>query len=107
MRSKNATNAGFVCFVCGVVVPPAPTTARNHCPQCFASLHVDDRIPGDRASACGGRMDAIGVEQKDGAWRILHRCRTCGKEIANRLAPDDSTETLTQLITRTNERHTR
>ncbi|MEU5370808.1 RNHCP domain-containing protein, partial [Streptomyces sp. NPDC005951] len=29
---------------------------RNHCPSCQVSLHVDGRVPGDRAAGCRGRM---------------------------------------------------
>ncbi|MDP2670595.1 MAG: RNHCP domain-containing protein [bacterium] len=34
-------NNGFTCAGCGIDVLPAKKTSRNHCPQCFLSLHVD------------------------------------------------------------------
>lgn len=57
-----ACNETFTCKVCGWICSPqgAGTDHRNHCPNCLSSLHVDDE-PGDRASDCGGIMDAVGV----------------------------------------------
>ena len=82
----------FTCRQCGRLVTPdgAGTQHRNHCPNCLASLHVDD-APGDRAADCGGRMEAIAVwVKKNGEWAILHRCGRCGKISANRVAADDN-----------------
>ncbi|MBO7505538.1 RNHCP domain-containing protein [bacterium] len=45
-------NESFICVNCGREVPLASKTCRNHCPYCFASLHVDGEIPGDRSSIC-------------------------------------------------------
>ena len=41
----------FTCRVCGWPVGPqaAGTQHRNHCPNCLASVHLDDE-PGDRAA---------------------------------------------------------
>ncbi len=57
--------------------------------MCLSSLHVDVN-PGDRASDCGGVMDAVGAELtgKKG-WVIVHRCRTCGEVRRNIAALDD------------------
>ena len=65
----------FTCKVCGRLVVPegAGGGHRNHCPNCLASLHVDE-APGDRAADCGG----------------IHRCRRCGKLSSNRVAADDN-----------------
>ncbi len=79
---------GFSCLGCGAEVPPLGRgTCRNHCPICLVSRHVDGVAPGDRASDCGGLMDA--VEARADARRgqvLLHRCRTCGLERLNRVA---------------------
>jgi hypothetical protein len=85
-------NESFECLVCKVAVSPHPTgSARNHCPSCLASLHVDDEFPGDRGSACGGVMPAIDiVERKHKGQVILHKCKKCGKEMTNIFAPDDT-----------------
>ena len=58
-------NEGFTCLICGTNVSPHPTgSARNHCPVCLTSLHVDAEFPGDRGSACEGVMPAIDVVEK-------------------------------------------
>lgn len=97
MLDKNATNYGFTCGHCGADVPPAAETARNHCPKCLWSLHVDGDTPGDRASHCGGMMEPAALYQKHGVWLIIHRCTTCGQERPNRLAPDDNFDTAIDL----------
>ena len=63
---------------------------RNHCPNCLTSMHVDDQ-PGDRSSDCGGQMEPIAVwVKRNGEWSIIHKCRMCGKIVANRIAADDN-----------------
>ena len=53
-------NETFTCHKCGKDVTLHPTgSARNHCPYCLYSLHVDTESPGDRASDCHGLMDPI------------------------------------------------
>lgn len=73
----------FVCAHCGLAVPPLGVTARDHCPRCLRSLHVDV-VPGDRANTCGGLMDPIGVELAGDRVTILYRCRKCGESHRNR-----------------------
>ncbi|GHB45346.1 hypothetical protein GCM10010377_40150 [Streptomyces viridiviolaceus] len=93
----------FRCVQCRLDVPvTAPGTAhRNHCPNCLASLHVDRRVPGDRASDCRGRMEALSVSVRpDGEWLIVHQCLTCGELSANRIAGDDNALVLVRLALR-------
>nr|WP_308307630.1 RNHCP domain-containing protein [Streptomyces sp. ISL-10] len=90
----------FRCVGCRLDVPlDAPGTAhRNHCPHCLASLHVDRRVPGDRAALCRGRMDALSMAVRpNGEWMIIHRCLTCGELSANRIAGDDNALVLMRL----------
>ena len=90
------TNDGFVCERCGTqVLPLLRGGFRNHCPACLWSKHMDG-TPGDRASACGGLMEPVGVgaDAKRG-WMIVHHCVRCGMRRRNRAAladprqPDD------------------
>ncbi|MFE2044775.1 RNHCP domain-containing protein [Streptomyces sp. NPDC059477] len=93
----------FRCVSCRLDVSiAAPGTAhRNHCPYCLASLHVDRRIPGDRAADCRGRMEALGMSVRpDGEWMIIHQCRSCGELSANRIAGDDNALALVRLVVR-------
>ena len=97
-----ACNETFTCKVCGWICSPqgAGTDHRNHCPNCLSGLHVDDE-PGDRASDCGGIMDAVGVwVRKNGEWALLHRCRMCGTIHANRVAADDNPLLLMSLASK-------
>ena len=71
----------FRCRHCRLDVPTsAPGTRhRNHCPSCLWSRHLDDRVPGDRASPCAAAMEPIAVEVRAGGeWAVVHRCRGCG-----------------------------
>ncbi len=82
----------FTCKVCGRQVVPegAGSEHRNHCPNCLASLHLDNE-PGDRESDCGGIMEPVAVWiKKNGEWSVIHRCKRCGKFSANRTAADDN-----------------
>ncbi|MFD4861598.1 RNHCP domain-containing protein [Streptomyces atratus] len=93
----------FRCVGCRLDVPlTAPGTAhRNHCPHCLTSLHVDQRIPGDRASGCRGRMTALSLSvRQDGEWSIIHECLTCGELSANRIAGDDNALALLRMAVR-------
>ncbi|MDR0326494.1 MAG: RNHCP domain-containing protein [Oscillospiraceae bacterium] len=98
--SRKTENTGFICAYCGADVQPLTNGSyRNHCPQCFYSIHIDD-YPGDRASDCLGLMVPSGVRyhSKKG-WQIVHRCQKCGVEKVNRTAPDD-TDTLFIMMNR-------
>jgi ribosomal protein L44E len=70
-------------------VLPAPQTTRNHCPQCFFSLHVDGEIPGARDTDCGGVMLPIEYLIKHSKQKIKFQCITCGKQHINKVAIDD------------------
>ncbi|MBW4718080.1 RNHCP domain-containing protein [Saccharothrix obliqua] len=93
----------FRCAGCRADVPfHAPGTAhRNHCPQCLTSLHVDRRVPGDRAAGCGGRMEALSLSTRpDGEWLLIHHCLVCGELSANRIAGDDNPLVLLRMAVR-------
>ena len=45
-------------------------------------------MPGDRASACRGVMDAVAVRVSKKGLQLVHRCRRCGVEKVNRIAED-------------------
>lgn len=90
--NHSTSENGFLCEVCGRWVTPegAGSRHRNHCPYCLHSLHLDT-VPGDRASACGGRMEPIAVwSRRGGEWAIIHRCQKCGALRSNRIAADDN-----------------
>lgn len=56
-------------------------------------------MPGDRKSMCGGRMKPIGLRFKqDGELMIVHKCNSCGKVSNNRIAGDDFTDAILNLV---------
>ncbi len=69
----------------------------NHCPNCLYSKHVDDKIPGDRASNCKGLMKPVGVIQKNSNWRIKQECTKCHKVGIFDSTPGDNTDVIIQL----------
>ena len=97
-----ARNESFICEHCSRSVEPIKHgTCRDHCPYCLWGKHVDDEVPGDRASSCGGLMEpaAIIPNSKKG-YQIVYRCVGCGKEQPNKAAEDDTYEGMLGLSTR-------
>lgn len=91
------TAEDFVCHNCGADVCGDGYT--NHCPVCLWSRHVDIN-PGDRAEACRGMMEPVGLEMRRGEYVIIHRCVDCRTRRRNRAHPDDSPDALHDLARR-------
>lgn len=85
----------FVCEKCGTKVTGDGYT--NHCPSCLYSKHVDIN-PGDRASLCLGLMKPLKIEGSSGKYRIIHKCLACGYVKPNKVAEDDSIESILLVI---------
>lgn len=85
-------NDSFQCENCGETITKHPEwSARNHCPYCLYSKHLDDVFPGDRKSECHWLMQPIDIDhKKNKGYMIKHKCNACGKEILNKVAPDDN-----------------
>lgn len=89
----------FKCEVCGFHVSALGYTARDHCPKCLCSKHVDVN-PGDRASLCLGVLRPVGVVKgKNDSWKIIYECSKCGMVKKNKAASDDSFEKILELAT--------
>lgn len=87
----------FVCEVCGKNVSKLSYTARDHCPYCLSSKHVDIN-PGDRANDCLGILRAIGIEKgKKDTIKIVYKCSKCGEIKRNKMAIDDNYELILDL----------
>lgn len=86
----------FVCEGCNEKVKGDGFT--NHCPKCLWSKHVDI-FPGDRAEECGGMMEPIDSEKNGGEWRVIHKCKKCGKISKNKLSPEDNFDQLLKINT--------
>ena len=93
-KNPIARDEAFTCAACGREVPPHGRSARDHCPWCLRSVHVDGDVPGDRAAACGGLLDPVAIALANGRATITFRCRSCGATRRCRAAegiavPDD------------------
>ena len=87
----------FTCYNCGIEVLPLGYTARDHCPKCLHSIHLDIN-PGDRASNCKGHLIPIGIEKnKKRGYKILYKCDKCGMNTKNIMATDDNMEEIIKL----------
>lgn len=84
----------FTCEHCGAAVAGDGYT--NHCPQCLWSKHVDVD-PGDRASECGGMMEAISVEREGDGWVLTHLCQRCSHVKRNKMSPVDDFDAIVAL----------
>jgi len=85
----------FVCENCGERVVGDGYT--DHCPKCLFGKHVDEEIPGDRASECRGLMEPIKSTYKSGYFRIYYKCSRCRHEFWVKAAEDDKNELLIKL----------
>lgn len=89
-------NEEFTCVNCGKYVKLHPSSSRDHCNYCLFGLHVDID-PGDRANACKGVLEPIGLRKKKGKKQIIYRCQNCRSIIYCIPAPDDSVESIIEL----------
>lgn len=88
----------FVCENCGKNVLPLKYSARDHCPFCLYSKHVDI-MPGDRKNTCLGLLKPIGIEKFKDTYKIVYRCTKCGEYHKNIMAKDDNMEEIILLST--------
>ena len=87
----------FTCYNCGKEVAPLGYTARDHCPNCLHSLHLDIN-PGDRDSDCKGHLIQIVIEKnKKRVYKILYKCDKCGINTKNIMATDDNMDKIISL----------
>ena len=102
-RKKNfiKNQEDFACQVCETKV--VGTGYTNHCPKCLYSLHVDQDVPGDRASKCKGLMKPVGVDMKRGKYIIWHKCGKCGKQMKNKVSEEDNFEAVLKLSSSKNK----
>ena len=78
----------FICENCGQEVPKLEYSARDHCPYCLYSKHVDIN-PGDRANSCKGLLKPVDIEKFKDTYKIIYTCEKCGESHKNVMAIDD------------------
>ena len=86
----------FVCDNCGKPVGKLNYSARDHCPFCLYSKHVDIN-PGDRANNCKGLLKPIEIEKFKDTYKIIYTCQKCGFIHKNIVANDDSIDKIIEL----------
>ncbi len=87
----------FICEHCHKKVEKLEYSARDHCPYCLYSKHVDIN-PGDRANQCLGLLKPIDVEKFKNTYKILYECDTCHMQHKNIMAIDDDINEIINLM---------
>ena len=88
----------FVCEHCHKEVKKLKVSARDHCPYCLCSIHVDIN-PGDRMCECKGILKPIGIEKwKKDKYKINYRCEKCGMKKRNVAAIDDDMDKIIEIM---------
>ncbi len=96
MKKFHMMNENFVCEHCGNKVTKSSYTARDHCPFCLYSKHVDIN-PGDRRNSCLGLLKPIGIEKYKDTFKIVYLCKTCGKTHKNIMEKEDNMDLIISL----------
>lgn len=96
MKNFTMKDESFICENCGFEVNKLNYTARDHCPQCLYSKHVDI-MPGDRMNECEGLLKPIGIEKFKNTYKIVYKCLKCGELHKNVMAKDDNMDLIIEL----------
>ena len=96
MKRFNMIDEGFICDNCHKKVEPLSYTARDHCPYCLCSKHVDI-LPGDRANNCHGLLIPIEIEKYKDTYKIIYKCQKCNNIHKNIMAKDDDYEKIIEI----------
>ena len=86
----------FICEYCGKKVIKLEYSARDHCPFCLYSKHVDIN-PGDRANTCKGLLKPIDIEKFKDTYKIIYKCDKCGMQHKNIIANDDDMDRIIEI----------
>lgn len=96
MKKFTMRDESFICENCGKQVDTLNYTARDHCPYCLYSKHVDIN-PGDRANSCLGLLKPVGVEKFKNTYKIIYKCNKCNNKHKNIIANDDNMDEIIKL----------
>lgn len=96
MKNFTMKDENFICEHCGFNVNKLKYSARDHCPKCLYSKHLDI-MPGDRKNNCLGLLKPIGIEKFKQSYKIVYECEKCGKSHKNVMASDDNMELIINL----------
>lgn len=101
MKKFNMIDEGFICDNCHKKVTKLNYTARDHCPFCLHSKHVDI-YPGDRANTCLGLLIPIDIEKHKKTYKIIYKCNKCNQIHKNVIADDDDMDVIIKISSKEN-----
>lgn len=101
MKKFTMVDVPFTCIVCNKEVKPLGYTARDHCPYCLSSIHVDNN-PGDRQNNCHGILEPIEVDTTGDKYKIIYKCQKCQAIKKNIKANDDDIEAIINVMNKLN-----
>ena len=96
MKKFNMLDESFICENCNKNVDKLKYSARDHCPFCLYSKHVDIN-PGDRANKCKGLLKPIEIERFKNTYKIIYKCQKCKQLHKNIVATDDNLDLIIEL----------
>ena len=99
MKKFKMIDETFICENCNKNVDKLYYTARDHCPYCLYSKHVDIN-PGDRSNECKGLLKPIGIEKFKDSFKIIYKCEKCNMLHKNIMAEDDNMDLIIELSKR-------
>lgn len=98
MKRFTMKDETFICEYCHKNVNKLNYTARDHCPYCLYSKHIDI-MPGDRLNKCKGLLKPIGIEKFKNTYKIVYQCQKCNQIHKNIIASDDNMDIIIKLTT--------
>jgi len=96
MKKFTMRDESFTCSNCNKNVEKLNYTARDHCPYCLYSKHVDIN-PGDRQNNCHGMLKPINIEKYKNTYKIIYKCTKCNQIHKNIIATDDNFDKIIEL----------
>lgn len=96
MKRFTMIDEEFICENCNKEVSKLNYTARDHCPYCLYSKHVDI-MPGDRENTCMGLLKPISIEKFKDTYKIIYKCNKCNQLHKNIMANDDNMDLIIEL----------
>lgn len=96
MKRFTMRDETFICENCNKKVEKLNYTARDHCPFCLYSKHVD-LLPGDRQNLCKGLLKPVGIEKFKNTYKIIYKCQKCNETHKNISANDDNMNLMIEL----------
>lgn len=96
MKQFTMKDETFICENCKKKVEKLYYTARDHCPFCLYSKHVDI-LPGDRKNQCHSLLKPMSIEKFKDSYKIIYRCLKCKQVHKNIMANDDNIDLIIEL----------